>query len=225
MTSERPPRTATVLRIFFSSLLGLATCALRLICTRCLRVVVQDNACASSGRGRLRFREFASDLVEQLVHIHRRLGGGFHKEEAVLVRVSLRLLGGHLPLFLLVSLVARQRHHQARVALPLQLPHPALRAVEGLHRGQVVHYDGRRCASVVHGCKRVIPFLASSIPDFELDSGVVDGHSLCKEGSADGGFLVLEELPLDEAQHQAGLAGAHIAKKNQFSLHWRICAE
>ena len=61
----------------------------------------------------------------------------------------------------------------------------------------VVDDDSAVCVPVVHGRQRLVALLACGIPYLELDCCVlVEGNSLCEEGSADGGFSVVVELVL-----------------------------
>lgn len=51
----------------------------------------------------------------------------------------------------------------------------------------VVNDNGAVGIAVVHGCKRLVAFLACSVPNLELDScGFIESNCLCEEGSADG---------------------------------------
>jgi hypothetical protein len=55
-------------------------------------------------------------------------------------------------------------------------------------------------------------------PDFELDGGVVDGHSLCKEGSADGGFLHTRRVMCRvSARHQVCTTEGSVPPKETFN--------
>ena len=47
-----------------------------------------------------------------------------------------------------MDLVSRQSHDEVWVALPLQLPHPVLGAVERVGGGDVVYNNGRRRAPI-----------------------------------------------------------------------------
>lgn len=67
----------------------------------------------------------------------------------------------------------------------------------------VVDDDGAIGVAVVHGRERLVALLAGRVPDLELDRRVlIEGDGLRQEGGADGGFSVVVELVLDEAQHQ-----------------------
>jgi hypothetical protein len=53
---------------------------------------------------------------------------------------------------------------------------------------------------IVHRSQGLIPFLASGIPDFELDrSGIIEGDCLCQEGGSDCRLAVIIELVLNRA--------------------------
>mmetsp|Transcript_20875 Transcript_20875/g.33813 ORF Transcript_20875/g.33813 Transcript_20875/m.33813 type:complete len:234 (+) Transcript_20875:344-1045(+) len=164
-------------------------------------------------------RQLARDLVKQVVDIRRRFGRRLHEEESILFGIRGRLLCLHLALLSKIRLVACQRHHQAGVALPLQLAHPALGACERALALDVVHDDCCRRAPVVHRRQRVVPLLPRGVPDLELHRGVIDRHCLRQESCADGRLLVVEELPLHETQNQGGLACAHVAQEHQLRLH------
>jgi hypothetical protein len=63
--------------------------------------------------------------------------------------------------------------------------------------GDVVDDDGAVGVSVIHGCQRLVSFLARSIPDLELDGcGFIEGDGLGEEGGADGGLPIVVELIL-----------------------------
>lgn len=67
-------------------------------------------------------------------------------------------------------------------------------------------------------CQRDSPLLPRRVPYLELDGGVVEAERLREEGGADGALLVLVELPLDETQHQRGLAHRRLAQQHQLEL-------
>lgn len=81
--------------------------------------------------------------------------------------------------------------------------------------GDVVDDDGRLGPAVVHRCQRVVALLARGVPNFEFDRRVVQANCLGEKGGADGGFLVLVELTLDEPQHQRRFANRTFAQQNQ----------
>lgn len=49
--------------------------------------------------------------------------------------------------------------------------------------GDVVDYDRRLRATVVHRRQAVVPLLAGSVPDLKLDRGVLQADCLSQEGS------------------------------------------
>lgn len=69
---------------------------------------------------------------------------------------------------------------------------------ETAYRLRNVVYDHSAVGvSIVHGRKRLVPLLASRIPDLELDGRVlVEGDGLREESGADGGFSERVELIL-----------------------------
>jgi hypothetical protein len=70
----------------------------------------------------------------------------------------------------------------------------------------VVDYDSAVCVAVVHGGQGLVALLTCGIPDLELDGGrVIEGDSLGQESGADGGFPVVVELVLDEAEDERTL--------------------
>lgn len=53
--------------------------------------------------------------------------------------------------------------------------------------------------AIVHGSQRLIPLLASGIPDFELDcGGIIEGDGLCQEGGSDCRLAIIIELVLNQ---------------------------
>jgi len=63
--------------------------------------------------------------------------------------------------------------------------------------GDVIDHNSTVGVSIVHRSQRLISFLTSSIPYFELDRGaLVEGDGLCQEGGADGRLTVIIELVL-----------------------------
>ena len=68
----------------------------------------------------------------------------------------------------------------------------------------VVNDNGAVGVAVVHGCERLVAFLACSVPDLELDGcGFVESDGLSEESGADGGFAVVVELVLCKASANA----------------------
>mmetsp|Transcript_2424 Transcript_2424/g.5496 ORF Transcript_2424/g.5496 Transcript_2424/m.5496 type:complete len:253 (-) Transcript_2424:99-857(-) len=170
---------------------------------------------------------FLCQRREELVHILRRFGGRLEEEQPVLVCVCLCLLRAHLPFASVtprrqVCLVPRKSHDEVLVPLPHEFAHPRLCAREALWRRDVVNDDRRGCASVVHGCERVVPLLSRCVPDFEFETKL--RHGFGQECRADGGFLVVFEVPLDKSLHERGLSRAHVSKEDELfvddgSLH------
>jgi hypothetical protein len=67
----------------------------------------------------------------------------------------------------------------------------------------VVDDDGAVGIPVVHGRERLVALLAGCVPYLKLYGCVlVEGDGLGEEGGADGGFPVVVELVLDEAQDE-----------------------
>lgn len=64
----------------------------------------------------------------------------------------------------------------------------------------------------------MVPLLASRVPNLELDGRIVHCQSLREERRPDRRFLELEELALDESEHQAGLPRSHIAEKDELGV-------
>lgn len=63
--------------------------------------------------------------------------------------------------------------------------------------GDVINHNSTVGVSIIHGSERLVPFLASSIPNFELDCGtLIEGDSLGQEGSTDCRLPVIIELVL-----------------------------
>mmetsp|Transcript_31517 Transcript_31517/g.93641 ORF Transcript_31517/g.93641 Transcript_31517/m.93641 type:complete len:254 (-) Transcript_31517:50-811(-) len=162
--------------------------------------------------------QLARDRDKELVHVGRRLRARLHEEDAVVARIRLRLLRLHLALGRQVRLVARKRNHDVWVALPLQLLHPLLPALERVPVCDVVHDDCCSSAPVVHGRERVVPLLAGRVPNLKLDGRVVERDRLRQKRSADGGLLVLEELPAHKAQHKRALPDCAVAEQHELEL-------
>mmetsp|Transcript_39884 Transcript_39884/g.68447 ORF Transcript_39884/g.68447 Transcript_39884/m.68447 type:complete len:228 (-) Transcript_39884:5-688(-) len=189
-------------------------------CTRCLHV---DDALPAGPGLRRVLRQLACDGNEQFVDIGRGLRARFHREYTVVVRVRLGLLGLDLSLRVKVRLVASERDDNVWVALPLQLLHPLLCALEGVPVGDIVHHNRSSSPAVVHGGERVIALLAGRVPDLKLDCGVVQSNSLREEGCANRGLLVLKELPTHKAQDQAGLADRAVSQEHELELEGPSC--
>ena len=83
---------------------------------------------------------------EQLVHIRGRLSRCLHEHNACLVHIRLRVLALHLPLDAQIRLVPRQRYHDVRVTLPLQLLDPRLRPLKRLLSGEARNATSDRVA-------------------------------------------------------------------------------
>ena len=75
-------------------------------------------------------RQLSRDRHEELVDVCGRLRARLHKKNAIVRRVRLGLLRLHLTLRVQVRFVACQGDDDVGVALPLQLLHPLLRALE-----------------------------------------------------------------------------------------------
>ena len=122
------------------------------------------------------------DIDENLPDVGRVLGRRLQEDDAVLLGKGPALLRLHHPLILQIRLVTGQCHDDVGVASSLQLLHPALGSVEGVLVGHVVHHDGGRSPSVVHGSERSVPLLTSRIPNLKLDGRIVDCDRLSQKG-------------------------------------------
>lgn len=65
--------------------------------------------------------------------------------------------------------------------------------------GDIIYNDGAVCVSVVHRSQRLVAFLASGIPDLELDGSVlIEGNGLSQESSTDSRLAIGIELVLND---------------------------
>lgn len=68
----------------------------------------------------------------------------------------------------------------------------------------VIDYDGAIGIPIIHRGQRLISFLASRIPDLELDCGaLIEGDGLCQEGGTDCGLAVIVELILSSSNNNS----------------------
>lgn len=78
--------------------------------------------------------------------------------------------------------------------------------------GDVIDNHGAVGISIVHWGQRLIPLLASGIPDFELDrGGIIEGDGLCEEGGSNCRLAVIIELVLNRAVNISGLMYVRLA--------------
>lgn len=87
-----------------------------------LRFANIDTTASAAGASRtslLILGELLGDGQKDVINVHCRLGGSFHEEKAIFVRISLRLVGFHCPLVCQVGLVSGQRDHNVRTGLSL----------------------------------------------------------------------------------------------------------
>lgn len=62
----------------------------------------------------------------------------------------------------------------------------------------IVDNDGAVCVAVIHGGQGFVTLLSGSIPNLELDCGVlIEGDGLCQECGADGGLPERVKLVLE----------------------------
>ena len=60
------------------------------------------------------------------------------------------------------------------------------------------------CATVIHRSKGVVSLLSGCVPNFELDSGVVEANRLRQKRSPNRGFLELMELTFGVIWNRGG---------------------
>lgn len=82
----------------------------------------------------------------------------------------------------------------------------------------IVRYNRGLCIPIVHGCERVKPFLASRVPDLELDDVFFKDAFLRQERGADGRFFVVVELVVDETQDERGFSDGCFSEEDKFYL-------
>ena len=99
----------------------------------------------------------------------------------------LALLGAHLTLALQIALVADEDARDVVSGVLLNLGHPVLNSAEGLAISDVVGHDDAVGALVVAGSNSFEAFLASSVPNLELDGLAVDFVIADLEVHADSG--------------------------------------
>jgi hypothetical protein len=139
-------------------------------------------------------------------------------KDAVLLCILLCLFELHRPLVLEVTLAARQRDNNSRIATPLQLLHPLLRPGERILVRDIVYDDGCRRPAIVLGGHAAIPLLPSRVPNFEFHCRVIEGYRLRQKRRADRRFLKLKELIAHESHHQARFPHRRIPNKYQFEV-------
>ena len=80
-------------------------------------------------------------LYEHVPHVVRRFGAGLNVGELILSRVGLAFVRRHGAVLLEVALVGGESNDDVGLAVEFELAHPALGALEGFERGDVVHDD------------------------------------------------------------------------------------
>jgi len=191
-----------------------------LACSTGLGVVnrgIEAELCRSR-TSRLHLGQLLGNVGEEFVDVLGGLGRGFHEEDAVFSGVGLGIRGLDGALCSEVRLVASEGDHDVGAALALELLDPALCALERIHARDVVDDDGCLCSTVVHRRQTVVSFLSRRVPNLELDRRVRQADCLCEESSTDGALLKVEELALDEAENQTGLAHGGLTEEHQLEL-------
>jgi len=159
---------------------------------------------------------------EQLLHIVAGLSARLNEHHVQLLRLSLTLLGGHLPLVREIRLVADQ--HDDDVAAPLcaHVIDPLGGLVERVGVGDVVHDHGHRRVSNVRGYQRAEPLLARRVPQLQTHGAILQVHGLREEVNSDRRLVRVVEAVVHEASDQRGFPHALLAQEDQLELPQRI---
>lgn len=156
--------------------------------------------------GRL-LRQFLGDFNKETFDIVGILGRSLQMQQSVLGSVRAGFLEFYLTTIFQVCLVSGQGDDNVRVSPALKFLHPTLGTRERVRIGNIVHYNGRRGTSVVHGSQTAITFLSSRVPtekgacvrvantrlagleggfsflpDFKFYRSIVQLYSLCQKG-------------------------------------------
>jgi len=182
-------------------------------------VVNDDGVAGLSGRGAL--REPLGDHAKDVIDVDVVLCARFEEFDTLLLGVGLDLLLRNCTVLLQIKLVAGERDDDVVEALHLDLLGPSLGPLVRWHGGNVVNNDGGGGIAVVHRRERVVPLLARRVPNLKLDVAGVEFNGLGEERRANCALLVLEELALDKAKDEAGLADGRVADEHELEQRKR----
>jgi len=146
----------------------------------------------------------ARRFKERLFDILGGLGRRLEESEVVLLGEILALLAAHLSLRFEVALVADQHHRDVLVRILPAVVQPRRQVFESLTPSDVVDEQTARSAAVIRASDRTKLFLASRVPDLELDLGVVDGDRSRAELDSDREVVDRLETLVCELQKQTG---------------------
>ena len=144
-------------------------------------------------------------VLDAVARLRRRL------EEPVQAFLSCKLLAlgrGHLALLFFVFLVGDEEDQCVRVRLILYLIKPALKVHVRVHARQVVCEEHSVRTTVEYFSDRLEALLACRVPDLQLEGQVLHADKQGAELDAHGHLVVLRELVVAHAVHQARLADA-----------------
>ena len=137
--------------------------------------------------------DLASHQGEGLLHVLAVLRRSLQEAHAVVVGQLLTLFKGHSALTLEIALVAHEDAADVVTGVLLDFAHPGLNVAEALTVGDVVDHNDAVGALVVAGGDGLEAFLASSVPNLQLDRLAIHFNRTNLEVHSDGGHKVIRE--------------------------------
>lgn len=134
----------------------------------------------------------------------------------ILLGQSRALLKRYHSLHLKVLLIGKDSLRNTWGCLLADLRHPGIQILEGVPISNGVSEYNACCAFIVCLSDGSVPFLASCIPNLQLDAFALHLNSACFEVYADSGHVVLLEALPHEGEDKIGLA--HTTVSNYYQL-------
>lgn len=142
------------------------------------------------------------------LYIVRRLGGSFHKDQAVGFGKGFALRRTDRPALLQVVLISNQHNDHVGLSMLTGFLQPSRQMLKGVSPSNVVDQEGSRRAAVVTTGDTSEGFLSRGIPDLQLDELVVQVDHAGTKFDPDCQVMDGLESLVGELQQQTRLADA-----------------
>ena len=138
-----------------------------------------------------------------MLYVEVGLGRCLKEDQVVFLGKPLPLFGTDLAPAVQIRFVAYEHHHYVWVSVLSHFLQPSGQVVEGLFAGDVVHQQSTGGSSVVGPRYAFKGFLASGVPDLQLDVLLVNFDCPTAELYADGQVVLLSEPLVGKLKEQA----------------------
>jgi len=155
------------------------------------------------------FIDDSAGLQERFFDVLSRFGGCLHKDKTVLAGKHLALVGRDLASGIQVTLISDQHDGHIGVSVLFDFFEPSCQVGESVSSRDVVDEKSTGRASVIRSRDRLKRFLASGVPDLQLNVFLLDLNGASTELNSNGQIVLLTEPLIRELEEETGFSDTY----------------